>query len=171
MLAGLYGKWMYAWETALTTRDVNRVERPLEWGFDHLRDFGGELAAARVERGEVSGLEAMIELNGRIVERPHAFFDYRTPTDFRVEQRFPELYPTNVRPETLEQEREWKRRAEAGELRKVPFLRFTSGIETPYPENDVVNARWYPAEQTVGSRQVDSGGRVRRRNRQKTVDR
>jgi hypothetical protein len=91
------------------------------------------------------------------VERPHAFFDYRTPTDFRVEQRFPELYPTNVRPETLEQEREWKRRAEAGELRKVPFLRFTSGIETPYPENDVVNARWYPAEQTVDSRQVDRG--------------
>jgi hypothetical protein len=155
MLAGLYEKWMVAWETALTTRDVNRVERPLEWGFDALADFGGEDAAARVERGEVSGLEAMIELNGRIVATPHEFFDYQTPTDFRMEQRFPELYPTNVRPETLEQEREWRRRAEAGELRKVPFLRFTSGVRTPYPENDVVNARWYPVKQGIGDRGVE----------------
>ena len=36
MLGRLYAKWMYAWETALTMRDVNRVERPLEWGFEHL---------------------------------------------------------------------------------------------------------------------------------------
>ena len=158
MLARLYAKWMYAWETALTTRDSNRVERPLEWGFDHLREFGGDEVAARVERGEVSGLEAMLALNEQIVARPHEFFDYATPTDFRIERQFPELYPTNVRPETLEQEREWKRRAEVGELRKEPFLRFTSAARTPYPENDVVNARWYEAEQTVDSRQVDSGG-------------
>jgi hypothetical protein len=146
MLAGLYAKWMYAWETALTTRDSNRVERPLEWGFDHLREFGGDEVAARVERGEVSGLEAMIALNERIVARPHEFFDYATPADFRIERQFPELYPTNVRPETLEQEREWKRRAEVGELRKEPFLRFTSAARTPYPENDAVNARWYEAK-------------------------
>jgi hypothetical protein len=33
------------------------------------------------------------------------FFGYTTPTDFRMEQRHPELFPTNVRPETLAQER------------------------------------------------------------------
>jgi hypothetical protein len=146
---------MYAWETALTTRDSNRVERPLEWGFDHLKDVGGDEAAARVERGEVSALEAMIALNDRIVATPHEFFDYTTPTDFRLEQHFPELYPTNVRPETLEQEREWKRRAQAGELRREPYLRFTSAISTPYPQNDRVNARWYPAKETVESRRVE----------------
>jgi hypothetical protein len=146
MFSRLYAKWMYAWETALTTRDSNRVERPLEWGFDHLTDFGGDEAAARVERGEVSALEAMIELNDRIVATPHDFFDYRTPRDFRIEQHFPELYPTNVRPETLEQEREWKRRAKVGELRTAPYLRFTSAVSTPYPENDTANARWYLAE-------------------------
>jgi hypothetical protein len=150
MLSRLYAKWMYAWETALTTRDSNRVERPLEWGFDHLKDFGGDEASARVERGEVSALEAMIALNDQIVAAPHAFFDYTTPTDFRIEQHFPELYPTNVRPETLEQEREWKRRAEAGELRREPFLRFTSGVSTPYLKNDRVNARWYPAKAKDG---------------------
>ena len=112
MFKGLYGKWMFAWETALTTRDENRIERPLEWGFEWLADFGGEAAVAKVEAGESSALDAMIALNQRIAADPHAFFDYETPKDFRIEQHFPELYPTNVRPETLEQEREYKRQAE-----------------------------------------------------------
>jgi dienelactone hydrolase len=146
VLSSLYSKWMFAWETALTTRDENRVERPVEWGFEWLVDFGGEAAAAKVEAGETSALDAMIALNRRIAADPHAFFDYETPKDFRMEQHFPELYPTNVRPETLEQDREYKRQAEVGEMRKAPFLRFTSAVRTPHPENDVVNARWYPAE-------------------------
>ncbi len=155
MVSRLYAKWMYAWETALTTRDSNRVERPLEWGFEALADFGGDEAAAAVGRGEVSALEAMVGINDRIVATPHEFFDYVRPTDFRIEQHFPELYPTNVRPETLEEEREWKRRAKVGELRRSPFLRFSSAVRTPYPENDVVNARWYPA----GPRAQGSGVR------------
>jgi hypothetical protein len=146
VLSSLYAKWMFEWETALTTRDENRVQRPVEWGFDWLADFGGLEAAAQVEAGEISALDAMAALNQRIAADPHAFFDYATPTDFRIEQHFPELYPTNVRPETLEQEREFRRQAEAGELRKAPFLRFTSAVQTPHPENDLVNARWYPAE-------------------------
>ena len=152
MFKRLYGKWMYAWEYALTTRDENRVERPLEWGFEWLADFGGEEAATRVEAGEVSALEAMVGLNRRIAAEPHAFLDYEKPTDFRLERHFPELYPTNVRPETLEQEREYKRQAEVGELRKAPFLRFTSAVRTPHAENDEVNARWYPAEHKDNSK-------------------
>jgi hypothetical protein len=150
MVQQLYAKWMYAWETALTTRDSNRVERPLEWGFDHLADFGGREAAAEVAAGRMTGLQAMIAINDLIVEEPHRFFDYVTPTDFRIEMRFPELYPTNVRPETLEQEQEWKRQAEVGELRKAPFLRFTSAVRTPYAENDMGNARWYEAAESRG---------------------
>jgi hypothetical protein len=165
MLARLYAKWMYAWETALTTRDSNRVERPLEWGFDALADVGGAELEARVERGEMSGLEAMIALNERIVAEPQSFYGYETPRDFRIEEHFPALYPTNVRPETLEQEREWKRRAEVGELRKEPFLRFTSPVGTPYPENDTVNARWYEA----GSRGQGSGSREGRRPKQAMI--
>ena len=46
MLSKLYAKWMYSWETALTTRDTNRIVRPLEWGFDWLEDFSP--LAARV---------------------------------------------------------------------------------------------------------------------------
>jgi hypothetical protein len=161
MLARLYGKWMVAWETALTTRDSNRVERPLEWGFEHLADAleslppmcqSRDLEHPAVEEGP--DLERMIALNERIVAAPHRFFDYATPTDFRIERHFPALYPTNVRPETLEQEREWRRQAEAGELRKEPFLRFTSALRTAYPENDTVNARWYEAP---GIREQGSG--------------
>ncbi len=145
MVSGLYAKWMYAWETALTTRDENRVERPLEWGFEHLADVGGLAAVAALERGEATSLAAMSALSDRLVREADSFFQYRTPVDFGLEERHPELFPTNVRPETLAEDREYRRRAEAGEMRRAPYLRFSSAVRTGYPENDVVNARWYEA--------------------------
>ena len=93
MLSRLYAKWMVAWETALTTRDENRIVRPLEWGFDHLADVCGTEAAARVARGEATPAEAMAALNQRLAAHPGHMFDYRTPTDFRLELRHPELFP------------------------------------------------------------------------------
>jgi hypothetical protein len=39
MLTDWYARWMYAWETRLTTRDENRVVRPLEWGFEWIVPF------------------------------------------------------------------------------------------------------------------------------------
>jgi dienelactone hydrolase len=189
---------MTRWETALTTRDTNRIVRPLEWGFDWLTDFsdGREAAvalnqaaededaapegapqrlkpiskpefsstgnrvplnktvssaAAVLAPAEESGvadlgeLARMTALNEEIVQRSDEFFAYATPTDFRLEERHPALFPTNVRPETLEQDAEMKRRAAAGLLEHAQFLRFTSPVRTRYPENDQVNARWYPA--------------------------
>ena len=137
---------MYAWETALTTRDENRVERSLEWGFEHLADVCGTAAAARVERGEATPAEAMAQLNRELVADPQRLFRYVTPTDFTLEERHPQLFPTNVRPETIAEDHEWRRRAESGELRRARFLRFTSPVGTPYAENNRPNARWYPAE-------------------------
>jgi hypothetical protein len=141
----LYARWMYRWETALTTRDENRVVRPVEWGFDWLEDF---IAAAGLKDrlAHASGEEAaMDELNAAIIERSDDFFSYRLPTDFVLEERAPQLFPTNVRPETLKQDADLKRKAEEGKLPRAQFLRFTSPVRTPYPENDLVNARWYPA--------------------------
>jgi dienelactone hydrolase len=94
---------------------------------------------------DLGDLDRMIELNQEIVRRSEEFFAYATPTDFRLEERHPELFPTNVRPETLAQDAEMKRRAAAGLLEHAEFLRFTSPVRTRYPENDQVNARWYPA--------------------------
>jgi dienelactone hydrolase len=164
---------MTRWETELTTRDTNRVVRPLEWGFDWLGDFAGaglsEALATQqlvgVAAGRVAGqnkcgdpstplgmttafdvdAERMIALNEEIVRRSEDFHGYVTPTDFRLEQRHPELFPTNVRPETLAQAAEMKRQAAEGELEPAEFLRFTSAVRTGYPENDQMNARWYPA--------------------------
>jgi hypothetical protein len=87
----------------------------------------------------------MIALNREIVRRSDEFFGYVTPADFRIELRHPELFPTNVRPETLAQDAEMKRAAAADELEQAEFLRFTSAVRTRYAENDQVNARWYPA--------------------------
>ena len=135
---------MTAWETKLTTRDTNRIVRPLEWGFDWLADFG---QLAQVDQAVAMGddLARMIAVNKEIVQRSAEFYGYTTPADFRLERRHPQLFPTNVRPETLAQDAEMKRAAEAGELEEADFLRFTSPVRTQYPENDEVNARWYPA--------------------------
>ena len=134
----LYADWMIRWETALTTRDTNRIVRPLEWDFDWLEEFGGG-------REESAGVAGMIAANRGIVARADEFFGYVTPVDFRLEERYPQLFPTNVRPETLEQDAELRRQAEVGEAQHAQFLRFTSAVRTRYPENDMVNARWYPA--------------------------
>jgi dienelactone hydrolase len=164
MLSRLYAKWMFSWETALTTRDTNRIVRPLEWGFDWLKDFSQladqhlAMASAPTQTPPaanligVKDLERMIAVNDEIVARADEFFGYKTPGDFRLEERQPQLFPTNVRPETLAQDEELKRLAMEGKLEPAQFLRFTSPVTTRYPENDVVNARWYPApsEKQVG---------------------
>jgi hypothetical protein len=140
MLPRLYAKWMYAWEHALTYRDTNRIVRPLEWGFEWLSGFAHADASSIA-----SDLDRMIAVNEDIVAHSDDFFNYQTPSDFRIEDRHPLLYPTNVRPETLTQDAELKRQAAAGEVPKAQFLRFTSPVASPHPENDTVNARWYPA--------------------------
>lgn len=140
---------MIRWETVLTTRDTNRVVRPLEWGFDWLADFS-ELAADSARR-EAEGtlthaeaLDRMVRVNQEIIARSEEFYGYAPPTDFRLEERHPELFPTNVRPETLRQEQEVREAAANGDLARAEFLRFTSPVHSKYPENDIVNARWFP---------------------------
>lgn len=147
MLSRLYARWMVSWETRLTTRDTNRIVRPLEWGFDWLSDFSHLAAEAYLHPSSdfKTNLDRMNEVNLEIVSRADEFYGYKTPSDFRLESRFPQLFPTNIRPETLAQDAEIRQKAEAGKLQPAEFLRFTSPIPSPYPENDVVNARWYPA--------------------------
>ena len=118
---------MFSWETALTTRDTNRIVRPLEWGFDWLQDFS---PLADLPTNYADDLQRMITVNDVIVDHSDQFFGYETPTDFRLEARHPQLFPTNVRPETLAQDAELKRKAEEGDLEEAEFLRFTSPIRS-----------------------------------------
>ncbi|HUY94797.1 MAG TPA: alpha/beta hydrolase family protein [Terracidiphilus sp.] len=153
MLKEGYARWMYRWETRLTTRDENRVVRPLEWGLEWIEPFlrgqgfaAGELRLAAAATGDDAATEAAIaRINSILIRNSDQFFGYERPTDFRLEERFPQLFPTNVRPETLARDEELRRRAENGQMGRAQFLRFTSPERTPYPENDLVNARWFPA--------------------------
>ncbi len=142
MLGSWYAKSMFAWETALTTRDTNRIIRPLEWGSDWLADF----VVPNREYPEDS-CSGMVQKSAEIARRSTTFFNYTTPTDFRIEHLNPQLYPTNVRPETLVQDALWKQRAATGKSSPVPFLRFSSPSPSNFPENDLVNARWFPASE------------------------
>jgi dienelactone hydrolase len=151
MLKSAYARWMYAWETRLTTRDENRIVRPLEWGFEWItpflesHGFSSAVPGPEAEQDAAAAEAAMVRINRLLVRHSDKFFGYERPTDYRLEERFPELFPTNVRPETLAKDAAIKQMANDGKLQQAQFLCFTSPERTPYPENDQVNARWYPA--------------------------
>jgi hypothetical protein len=151
MLKKTYARWMYRWETRLTTRDENRVVRPLEWGFDWIAPFLETHGMGAAELRNADSLDAaaaeaaMARVNQILIRHSDEFFGYERPTDFHLEERHPQLFPTNVRPETLAKEAALREQAEQGLIPRAQFLRFTSPERTPYPENDLVNARWYPA--------------------------
>jgi hypothetical protein len=151
MLKKRYARWMYSWETKLTTRDENRVVRPLEWGFEWIapfleaHGFASILPSREEMRNDAAAEAAMLRINQLLIRHSDQYFGYERPTDFRLEERHPELFPTNVRPETLAKDAALKQLAAEGKIAKAQFLRFTSPERTPYPENDQVNARWYPA--------------------------
>ncbi len=151
MLSNWYARRMYAWETRLTMRDENRVVRPLEWGFEWVapflrsHGFADAVPDADVVRDNAAAEAAMLRINQLLVRHSDVFFGYQRPTDFRLESRHPRLFPTNVRPETLAHDAALQQQAAEGKLEPAQFLRFTSPERTPFPENDLVNARWYPA--------------------------
>ena len=133
----------------LTTRDTNRIVRPVEWGFDWLEDFArprGLMPADGTDLDPAAAEDALLAINDASLRDRDSFYGYVRPTDFRLEERHPLLFPTNVRPETLRRDAAASRSGRSRSARKqAHFLRFTSPVRTPYPENDLVNARWYPA--------------------------
>ena len=76
-MAGIYQKWMYAWETRLTTRDTNRVVRPLEWGMEWARRW--PLVNGNFPSSEEHFESYLHELNDHIVANSDEFFAYKTP--------------------------------------------------------------------------------------------
>jgi len=135
-----YAQWMYDWEHRLTSVDNNRVVRPLEWGVEWARDWPcrngfrpGQTPAAALENPE----KFILDYNRRIVAASDEFYSYKTPTDFRLETREVQVFSTREVPDP---KLEAKVKGTFGE-----FLRFTSPARTPYPENNLVNARWFPA--------------------------
>ncbi|HWC15570.1 MAG TPA: hypothetical protein VG498_01075 [Terriglobales bacterium] len=145
-MRALWEKAMYAWETHLTTRDTNRIVRPLEWGIEWTRSWpqvNGNFPHCPAELRNIAAEEYFRELNQRIMGDSDRFFSYEGPTDFRLEERMPQLFPTNQRQQR--QLEKLEKMSRSGKLKPAKFLRFTSPVRTPFPENDIVNARWFPA--------------------------
>ncbi len=131
-----YAQWMYDWETRLTSVDNNRVIRPLEWGVEWARDWpcrNGH-APGHIPQDPEKFLR---EFNQRIVAASDEFFSYPQPRDFRLERREVQVFSTREIPDA---------RLEA-KVRGTyaDFLRFTSPVRSPFVENNLVNARWFPA--------------------------
>src|SRR6185312_343855 len=131
MMRTLWEKWMYAWETRLTTRDTNRIVRPLEWGVEWTRSWpqvNGNYPSLSSELGNLEAEEYFANLNRRIVADSDRFFSYQTPSDFRLEERLPRLFPTNMRQQKQLEKLETMSRT--GKLQPAKFLRFTSPVRT-----------------------------------------
>jgi dienelactone hydrolase len=129
-----YAQWMYDWEGRLTSVDNNRVVRPLEWGTEWARGWPCRNGFAP---GYVAGdaEKFLREYNQRIVAASDEFYSYATPGDFRLERREVQVCSTREIPDPkLEQ----KVRGTYAD-----FLRFTSPVRSPYPENNLANARWF----------------------------
>jgi dienelactone hydrolase len=135
-MRSLYARWMYNWETRLTQVDNNRVVRPLEWGIEWTcawpcrNGFMSPIAASECEH-------YLREYNKRAVADSDEFFSYKRPRDFRLEKREIQVFSTREVPD-LKLEKEVQ-----GNY--AEYLRFASPTHTPYQENNLVNARWFPA--------------------------
>jgi len=139
-----YAQWMYDWETRLTSVDNNRVVRPLDWGLDWTQGWPGRNGGPSGQSsGQDSGqgsrelLEYFSRFNDRIVSASDDFYSYQKPSDFRLERREVQVFSTREMPDPRLEEKVRGTHAE--------FLRFTSPVVTPFPENNLVNARWFPA--------------------------
>jgi len=121
-MRGWYQRWMHDWETRLTNRDTNRVVRPLEWGLEWSRQWPCINGFGHAE-GDAGAI--LTHATKRILAASDEFFSYRTPSDFRLEKT-----------------------QDAADDKRPPaqFLRFTSPVQSPYPENNTANARWFPAK-------------------------
>jgi dienelactone hydrolase len=136
-MPSLYARWMYDWETRLTSVDSNRVVRPLEWGIEWTRDWPCRNGFLPM-RTDAECERYLREYNQRAIASSDQFFGYSTPSDFRLENREVQVFSTREVPDPVLENNVRGIHAE--------FLRFTSPVHTPYPENNLANARWFPAK-------------------------
>ena len=114
---------MYEWETRLTTRDENRVVRPLEWGFEWIEPFlethgfGAAIPGPEVVSDPVAAEAAMVRINQLLIRHSDAFFGYERPSDFRLEER----HPSSIRPMSVR--RRWPRKRRSASKRRRARLR------------------------------------------------
>ncbi len=130
-----YAQWMYDWEHRLTSVDNNRVVRPLDWGVEWTRDWPCR-NGYRSAQAQSDPAKFFVDYNRHILATSDDFYSYQRPTDFRVETREVQVHSTREIPDPR---LETKVKGTFAD-----FLRFTSPVRSPFPENNLVNARWFP---------------------------
>ena len=135
-MASRYARWMHDWEHRLTSVDNNRVVRPLEWGVEWAEKWPCRNGSHPGQMPEKPG-KFFLEYNRRILASSDEFYAHQRRTDFRLERREVEVFSTREVPDPA---LDAKVKGTFGE-----FLRFSSPVKTPYAENNLVNARWFPA--------------------------
>ncbi len=115
-----YRQAILRWEKELASHDPYRFTRPFEWGWEWLRVGPIQGLPAQIPDSVPANIQLQIlkQWNQRVLAGSDAFFSYQRVQDYRLD--------------TI-----------AGQRERV--LRFTSAVPTPYPENNTVHARWYPA--------------------------
>src|SRR5438105_735874 len=127
-MASRYSQWMYDWETRLTSVDNNRVVRLLDWGLEWTQRWP---CRNGYHPGQIADdpEKYLHDYNRRIVADSDSFDSYSKPSDFRLERREIQVFSTRAAPEEkLEQKVKGK---------YAEFLRFTSPVHTPFPENNL----------------------------------
>jgi dienelactone hydrolase len=127
---------MYDWENRLTSVDNNRVVRPLDWGLEWAQTWPCRNGYAPAQAAS-DPAKFFVDFNRRIVASSDEFYSYARPADFRLEKREVQVFSTREIPDPRLEAKVKGTHAE--------FLRFSSPVKSPYAENNLVNARWFPA--------------------------
>ncbi len=133
-----YAQWMYDWEHRLTSVDNNRVVRPLEWGVEWARDWPCRNGFRSGHSSRTILRSSFSITTGVSWRRATNFIRTRARAISGWRRREVQVFSTREVPDA---KLEAKVKGTFGE-----FLRFTSPVKTPYPENNLVNARWFPAQ-------------------------
>ena len=123
-------RFIHSWERKLATRDKNRVVRPFEWGLDHLN--------GALEPGLTSRMsESDITLDDGEARR--LIFDFNEAAIANSDRFFSVKYP-----QKYELNGHW--------------LSFDSPVQTAYPDNNTVYARYFPVNTRNGAGNGNGNG-------------
>ncbi len=129
-MKSLYTQWINRWENDLAFRSTNRVVRPFDWGLEWVREWP---FARQLPQNGHNAREYLATLNQLALKQSDEFYSYQSPGDFSLSNSL----LTN------------SRKTERGA--PLALLRFTSPVRTPYPENNIVHAQWFPAKSKPGT--------------------
>jgi hypothetical protein len=126
----MLSRFFHAWEHRLASAGTGRIVRPFDWGVDWLDSPGN---------GSMPDLDRVRRWVDAAMNDSATFFDLPDTNDYELTASSADVS---------------RGRPAAG------ILRFPSALVTPHPENNIVTARWFPADPERSSLARGSRGRA-----------